>query len=180
MSGDRAQPAGAGRRLPLTDTNLQFAVLGVSVLALLLCFLVGPDPEGVGTHCRLGLPRCGYLASHGIPCPTCGATTSVSLLTRGRPLSALRANLGGFVVGCALALSIPFSLISVLLGRQWMVHLRKVSLHAWTGVVCLLLALFLIGWPQRVERYAGAQSQANAVLRGAAGDADGQRAPQMP
>ena len=104
-------------------------------------------------------------------------------------MSALRTNLGGFVVGCALALSIPFSLISVLLGRQWMVHLRKVSLHAWTGAVCLLLALFLIGWPQRVERYVRAQSQANAVLRGGAeesrgrmhaGDVNGQHAPKMP
>ena len=189
MSGKSAQPAGARQRLPLTDANLQLAVLGVAVLALLLCFLVGPDPEGVGTHCRLGLPRCGYLAVHGIPCPTCGATTSVSLLTRGRPLSALRTNLGGSVVGCVLALSIPFSLMSALLGWQWMVHLRKVSLHAWTGVVCLLLALFLVGWPQRVERYVDAQSHARAPVRDSAGEGGGrmlagggdvQRAPRMP
>jgi len=180
MSSERAQPAGAGRRLPLTDTNLQVAVVGVSVLVLSLCSLVGPAPEGVGTHYRFGLPRCSYLVRYGIPCPTCGATTSVSLLARGRPLSALRTHLGAFVVGCALALSIPFSLMCALLGWQWMVHLRKVSLHAWAGVVCLLLALFLIDWPQRVERYVRAQSPAHAVLRGTAGEAGGRRAPRMP
>jgi hypothetical protein len=91
-------------------------------------------------------------------------------------------------VACALVLSIPFSLISVLLGLRWMVHLRTVSLHAWSGMVCLLLALFLVDWPQRVERYVRAQSPAHAVLHSVAeehggsapGDFDGPRAPRMP
>ncbi|NBO19844.1 MAG: DUF2752 domain-containing protein, partial [Proteobacteria bacterium] len=35
-----------------------------------------PDARGLGTHEQLGLPPCGFYLWYGLPCPSCGMTTS--------------------------------------------------------------------------------------------------------
>jgi hypothetical protein len=78
-------------------------------LAILLCGLVllgtaaslEPDPRGFGTHEQLGLPPCGFEDRTGIPCPTCGVTTSFAHFARGQVLEAFRVHAGaaaGFVL----------------------------------------------------------------------------------
>lgn len=46
-----------------------------------------PDARGVGTHRQLGMPACSLLARTGLPCPTCGVTTSLALAADGRFLA---------------------------------------------------------------------------------------------
>jgi sugar phosphate permease len=53
----------------------------------------------VGTHEALGLSPCGWIAGFGIPCPTCGMTTSFSLAVRGSLWASFRVQ----PMGCALA-----------------------------------------------------------------------------
>ena len=68
-----------------TAALLAAACLGVLVVATLL----PPNPAGSGTHRLLGLPACGFLARFGLPCPSCGMTTSFSWMVRGNLAAAV-------------------------------------------------------------------------------------------
>ncbi len=69
------------------------AVIGGFVMA----YRLEPDPRGFGTHQRLGLPPCTIRAVFGIPCPSCGMTTSFANITKGRWREAARANVAGLI-----------------------------------------------------------------------------------
>src|SRR5205085_6174191 len=43
----------------------------------------GGVPLAMGTHRQLGLPPCNFQRLTGLPCPSCGMTTSFALLVRG-------------------------------------------------------------------------------------------------
>lgn len=48
-----------------------------------------PSPGGTGTHEQIGLNPCQFHLRTGIPCPSCGMTTSVAYFAQGRLLSSL-------------------------------------------------------------------------------------------
>src|SRR5438094_461820 len=52
------------------------------------------------THLQIGLPACSFRALTGVPCPSCGMTTSFALLMHGDLANSLRAN----AVGTLLAI----------------------------------------------------------------------------
>jgi hypothetical protein len=56
------------------------------------------EPLTHGTHRQLGLPACHVQSLLGIPCPSCGMTTSVSLCMHGDFTAACRVNWAGVVV----------------------------------------------------------------------------------
>lgn len=70
---------------------------------LVIGFGLSPDARGFGTHERLGLPACGWLAATGWPCPTCGMTTSVSLASHGRWGASLATQPFGLLLAVTLA-----------------------------------------------------------------------------
>ncbi|WP_165063553.1 DUF2752 domain-containing protein [Paludisphaera rhizosphaerae] len=77
-----------------------FAALAVGLMVMLaIGRSLKPDPRGYGSHERLGLAPCSYLASTGRFCPFCGATTAVAETTRGRLVRAWRANPAGALLG---------------------------------------------------------------------------------
>ncbi len=110
-----------------------------------LCLLAGfavafslePDPRGYGTHERLGLPGCTFRTMFGVPCPSCGMTTSFAHFTRGQFVSAARSNVAGLLLAVVCALQIPWCWLSVVTGRLW-----KVSQP---GACLLWLMLVLCG-----------------------------------
>ena len=102
-----------------------------------------PDPSGINTHVQLGMQPCGWPAAYGIPCPTCGVTTSASLLVHGQVLDALvnqpfgaLAAVGGLAMGvwCAWCLSRGRSILGEL--AMW---------PLWRGSFVALL-LLLASW----------------------------------
>jgi hypothetical protein len=63
-------------RVPTVERVLA-AVVAACCLALLITAAgLSPDQQGSGTHTQLGMPQCGWAVNYGIPCPTCGMTTS--------------------------------------------------------------------------------------------------------
>jgi hypothetical protein len=48
---------------------------------------VTPSPAGHGTHTDMGFPACNFLNVTGIPCPSCGMTTSFAWFVRGNLLA---------------------------------------------------------------------------------------------
>ena len=61
------------------------------------------------THRQLGLPPCTFKEMTGLPCPSCGMTSSFALLVRGDVMNSLRANAVGTLarprVGCRHSLA---------------------------------------------------------------------------
>lgn len=76
----------------------------VGVVVFILAAWIDPYEESGGkarthgVHQQLGLPPCALLTHLAIPCPSCGMTTSVSLMMHGDPTAAWRANPAGVCV----------------------------------------------------------------------------------
>ena len=112
-----------------TLTLLTLAVTGVLMFAA--ARWVQPDPRGLGTHQRLGLPPCGFQLLTGYPCPGCGLTTSFAWVARGEILHGLRVQPFGGVLaivmfGMPVAVGLSFAggravgpVIDRALGARW-------------------------------------------------------------
>ncbi|HEX3358572.1 MAG TPA: DUF2752 domain-containing protein [Tepidisphaeraceae bacterium] len=98
----------------------RFAALLVSggCLALLLTAAwLHPSPAGVSTHTGLGLPSCQFLARTGIPCVSCGMTTSFSWFVRGNLLASLYVQPMGTVLAAMCAITVWAGLYIALTGK---------------------------------------------------------------
>ena len=65
----------------------------------------------------MNLPDCTFKTMTGLPCPSCGMTTSFSLLMHGDPINSLRANWVGTGLALFCLALIPWALASVWLKR---------------------------------------------------------------
>ena len=75
---------------PLLDRVVSVViVLGAAAFVWILS-TVQPDAKGRGTHVQLGLPPCGWVVEHQMPCPTCGVTTAAAHLVRLQPWRAVK------------------------------------------------------------------------------------------
>lgn len=112
-------------------------------VAVLACAAwLKPDPRGYGTHQQFGLGACGMILGTGLPCPTCGMTTAFSHTVRGQWSSAIRAQLGGFLLAIGVALLGLLCGRAVLTGRWPHVPLRVTPF----GLSALLLFVLVGGW----------------------------------
>ena len=92
------------------------------------------------THLQIGLPPCTFRSLTGIPCPSCGMTTSFALLVCGDLENSLKANAVGTLLALFGLLVIPWSGASVLLRRPvWIVDLERALI--WIVVVFVVLLL---------------------------------------
>ena len=114
---------------------------------LLLAYTLEPDPRGFGTHQKLGLPSCSFRVMFGVPCPSCGMTTSFSLFTKGRWLEAAGANVAGLLLACLCAVQIPWCWASAVSGRAWGVSRPEIACLWMLLSVC---AISLTQWLARL------------------------------
>jgi hypothetical protein len=99
----------------------------------------------MATHRQMGLPPCTFYAMTGLPCPSCGMTTSFALLIRGDVLNSLRANAVGTVLAAFCLALIPWCLVSVCLGRPLFVTtIEPVLIRLILGFLVLLLGRWAI------------------------------------
>ena len=125
---------------------LVFAV--VLIVVFTVAFQINPyDEDGkplkMGAHQRLGMPPCEFVVWLKKPCPSCGLTTSFSLLIHGDVLGSLRANAIGTLMALFALLLVPWSLLIVFRGRYlWVQSIERASL--WS--VGIFLVLLLIRW----------------------------------
>jgi hypothetical protein len=125
---------------------LVFAVLLIVVFTL-ACLISPYDEEGrplkMGAHQRLGMPPCEFVVMFKKPCPSCGLTTSFSLLMHGDILGSLRANVVGTGMALFALMLIPWSLLIAFRGRYlWVQSIERAGL--WSAGI--LLGLLLIRW----------------------------------
>ena len=100
-------------------------------------------PLRMASHRQLGLPPCTFSEVTGVPCPSCGMTTSFALLVRGDAGNSMRANWVGTLLAIACMLAIPWAFASVLLGRA--VFIRSLE-RALIFAVMSLLVLMFVRW----------------------------------
>ncbi len=119
-------------------------VLGISALGLLLvAHSLVPDVRGLGTHEQLGLSPCTIKQVFGIRCPSCGMTTSWSLISHGRVGAAFQANAGGVLLAGLASLAGVWLVASAALGR-WAT--RPPSSRAVLATMLVVLAVVLLDW----------------------------------
>ncbi len=100
-------------------------------------------PRRIGTHRQLGMPPCSFLVLTNWPCPSCGMTTSFSLLVHGDLWNSVRANFVGTLVVVVAIVVLPWSLASAAAGR-WL-GVRSFERPA-TWLVGAFVALLLLRW----------------------------------
>jgi hypothetical protein len=95
------------------------------------------------THRQLGLPPCTFYVVTGLPCPSCGMTTSFALLVRGDLWHSVRANAVGTLLAMFGLVMIPWCVIAALTGRTLFVRSME---RAATIVVLFFLGLMILRW----------------------------------
>jgi len=125
-----ASPAAGGPRRRLVGVAVALPCLGILVAA----WAVAPDASGYGTHEKLGMQQCAFMVRYGLPCPTCGLTTSVSAAVHGRFSLAARAQPFGIVLAAAAAVLAAFGTLELVTGRPWLARLRPRLWWLWAGI----------------------------------------------
>src|SRR5262249_20024294 len=129
------------------DRNQYLAVAGLAAVMLLVAGLLRPSANGVGTHRQLGLPPCAFLHFTGIPCPSCGLTTSVAHAARLHFYESVITQPFGLIVFISAVLSIPLSI--------YLIH-RRVPWAALGGLrggniaLYSMFALFILSWLYKI------------------------------
>jgi hypothetical protein len=78
------------QRVGRLDRFLALALAIGCIAILCVAAYLPPSPTGTGTHAQLrGLQTCQFLQRTGLPCPSCGMTTSFSWFVRGNWLASL-------------------------------------------------------------------------------------------
>ena len=90
---------------------LELGALIACLWVLSTAWGLDPDERGHGTHEQLGMAPCGFLATTGRPCPSCGMTTSFSHMAHSQPLAGISANPAGALL-----------FMLVLIAPVWILH----------------------------------------------------------
>lgn len=150
MSRMTATPNIYSPRIGLQRLGLGYRALAAGIgLGCLTMLIIGyrlqPNPSGMGTHHALGLQPCQFLLRTGLPCPTCGMTTSVTHLAHGNVLASLWVQPMGTLVGLAATLAFWIGLYIAITGRPALRLMQRVP----TGYYVLLpmfLGIAAWGW----------------------------------
>jgi hypothetical protein len=108
-------------------------------------FLINPykgdgEAERAGVHQQLGLPECNFKTLVGAPCPSCGMTTSFTLLMRADVWNSLQANFAGTALASFGLLFIPWAFASAFFGR--FVFIRSIEMVIFRLAIVFLIILF--------------------------------------
>jgi hypothetical protein len=136
--------------IPVMGRWVRGALLGMAIgLGVVFYIALRLDPYENGkartmeTHMQLGLPPCNFKLMTGLPCPSCGMTTSFALLVRGDLTNSLRANAVGTLLAVFCMTFIPWGLYSAIRGRSlFIVSLERTV----TWIVVSFMVLLLIRW----------------------------------
>jgi Protein of unknown function (DUF2752) len=106
--------------------------------------LIDPYPKGAaeksGVHQQLGLPPCSFKEVAGIPCPSCGMTTSFTLLMHADVWHSMQANFAGTALATFGVLFIPWAFASAFFGR--FVFIRRMEVVVFRLAIVFLILLF--------------------------------------
>jgi hypothetical protein len=131
---------------PVRVVLVGIALLIAAVLTVGAClhpYDENGQPKRQETHRQLGLPACSFYRMTKLPCPSCGFTTSFSLVMHLDPINALRANCVGTLLALFCICVVPWAIVSAWRGRYLLVESGEHTL-----IVCLIafVVLMLTRW----------------------------------
>ncbi len=133
--------AGNDSRMPAA------AVFAVSLAVLVVAFVLTPNAKGIGTHKAMGLPACGLLETTGIPCATCGMTTSFSYAAHGDLLSSFITQPAGALLALLTAMAAVIGGYALVTGMS----LGPIGAMIWRPrVIIAAAAVLLIAWGYKI------------------------------
>lgn len=134
---------------PRSAWLVRTALVAIAVL-LAVVFVIATqvrpfDDEGnplrSASHQTIGLPPCNFKVWTGMPCPSCGMTTSFAHLVRGNVWYSLRSNWVGTGLAVFCAALVPWCLASAARGRYLWVRGVESALAILVGVFTVTMLL---------------------------------------
>ncbi len=127
-------------------------LLAASSLLLAVGAQLDADRAGYGTHVQLGLPPCGFLATCGVPCATCGMTTAFTHAVHGSLMAALLVQPTGALFALLVAILAIVSGYSLISG----VCLAPLGRWLWRPRSALVLGAMVVGsWAYKIFQFSG-------------------------
>lgn len=144
-------PAGQGG--PWFLNRLIAVGIFVPCLAVLvLAAYLEPSASGMGTHQSLGLPACGFKDVTGIPCATCGCTTSFAHAANGSFLDAFLTQ----PFGATLALLTAMAVIITGYAAVTDMPLAPIGRALARGkIIAGMIGLLVLGWAYAIAIHWG-------------------------
>jgi hypothetical protein len=148
----------AGRQRPLVRVQwypidrtsqlfFEWPQLVVMIGVILVAGFLEPDGRLYGTHEQLGLPPCPAQEVFGIPCPSCGLTTSFAFMAHGRVAEAFASHYCGPVIFLAV-------LAYIALLAAFVIRKKRIEIHwpEWLpySIVFGFMAFYLMSWAVRL------------------------------
>lgn len=146
----RPRAGGAGRASAWARLLALAVALGC-LAVLVRAATLPPSPTGVGTHTAMGLLPCNFQVRTGLPCPSCGMTTSFAHFARGNLAASFYTQPMGMVVALAAACSVwaglyvaatgrpVYRLLRLLPGRYYFIPLMTFAILAWGWKILIQL-----------------------------------------
>jgi len=116
------------QRLPMysgPDKAFSIAVAAFSAAVLRLASSLHPSARGIGTHEQLGLVPCRFHLLTGIPCPSCGLTTSFAYAAHFQFHQAFVSSPFGLLLFCVVVLAVPTSFVLLWQRMSWLQAVEK-------------------------------------------------------
>ncbi len=110
-------PKTSGAKLSFAGRVAAMAITLGCCIILIVAARLTPDPTGVGTHTETGMQRCQFLYRTGVPCLTCGMTTSFAYFVRGNLLASLYVQPMGMLLALLTAATFWVSLYCAVTGK---------------------------------------------------------------
>lgn len=121
-------------------------LVALSCLAVLtIAASLNPSKTGLGSHRQLGLRECQFAAQTGVPCPTCGMTTSFAHFLRGHIIASLWVQPMGTVLALITTMTFWVALYIAVTGRPAyrLLNLIPAKYYLWP---LLLFGVVAWGW----------------------------------
>jgi len=126
---------------------LALAIALACLAVLVTAALIPPSPAGIGSHEHLRLEPCQFLAKTGLPCPSCGMTTSFAWFVRGNLLASFYVQPMGMILAVLCCCAIWSGFYIAITGRS--AHRMARNLN-WTPIVVTGIALWLAAWGWKI------------------------------
>lgn len=138
-------------RIGLLGRLIALALAGLSLATLVTAMLLVPSGTGVETHRQLGMAPCGLLLTTGMPCMTCGMTTSFTHFAHGQVVASLWVQPGGTLLAFLAACATWAGGYVALTGLPGPSLLNRLP---WTRMMLGLLGLLLAAWTWKIVIHA--------------------------
>jgi hypothetical protein len=134
-------------RLGILGRLAALAIAGTCLAVLITAARLTPSPDGLGTHRALGLDACAFLRRTGMPCISCGMTTSFAWFARGNLAASFYVQPMGFVLAVLTAAAVWTGFYIAITGRP--VH-RLGLMVPLEKIVLPLLGFALLAWGWKI------------------------------